>query len=346
MLLEGIYEISEKEFFKKLFSSHLISKPEEKFSYSNVGYSVLGKIIELTSGQSYKSYLNEYFFTPLGMKQTGYLLPQWDSAQLSHSYNRGILESESSIVRYRDAGQINWHLKANGGINSTQNDMLLWCEALQKNKVLSKKSMKLLSTPFVNYPSGTISYSYGWMVQTLKNKMKRIAHNGSNGAYSHSILWYPEEKLYILYATNANSDEVEFLAYFIAKMIFDESYSPQAIKDNVYSFSVNYINQHATGQSDSLISLLKERYSEEYDSPRFLNSMGNLLLMLNQNFDWALELFKINVQRFPEDGNLWDSLGDAYIANKQKNKAIESYQKAVELGFDGSKEKLENLLDN
>ena len=47
-----------------------------------------------------------------------------------------------------------------------------------------------------------------------------------------------------------------------------------------------------------------------------------------------------------EDGNLWDSLGDGYKANNRIEDAVKSYQKAINLGFDSSREKLNELLKN
>ena len=61
-------EISTNQFFEKLFTTRLLFEPGAKYSYSNVGYSVLGRIIEMVSGQSYEGFLNEYLFTPAGMK--------------------------------------------------------------------------------------------------------------------------------------------------------------------------------------------------------------------------------------------------------------------------------------
>ena len=91
-------EISQKDFFEKLFRSKLLSEPGEKYSYSNTGFSILGRIIELASGQPYETFLNEYLFTPAGMLQTGYLLPKWDTEQMAHGYNRNIIETESTIT--------------------------------------------------------------------------------------------------------------------------------------------------------------------------------------------------------------------------------------------------------
>jgi CubicO group peptidase (beta-lactamase class C family) len=339
-------DISLKQFFEELFASKLLFGPGEKYSYSNVGYSILGRIIELVSEKSYETFLNKNLFAPAGMKQTGYLMPKWDTLQLSRSYNRGILEGKSPVLTYREKGDISWHLKANGGINSTQNDMLLWYKALKNNKIISNKSFKKLSTPYADYPGGTLSYAYGWTVRILENNLKRIAHNGSNGAYSHSLIWFPEEDIFISYATNANSSEVEFLAYEIAKIILDKNYKPNPIKNNVYSYTYNYIKTNPTDSSNDLVLLLKENYAEEFSSAGLLNSIGNILLMMNENKEWALELFELNVQQYPEDGNLWDSLGDGYMANSRKKDAIKSYQKAIELGFIRSQEKLDELIKN
>ena len=89
--------------------------------------------------------------------------------------------------------------------------------------------------------------------------------------------------------------------------------------------------------------MLKEKYPDNFTSSRLLNSIGNILLMMDQHTDWVVALFQKNVQLYPNDGNLWDSLGDGYQANNQKEDAIESYQKAIELGYEGSLQKLQKI---
>jgi CubicO group peptidase (beta-lactamase class C family) len=343
-------KISQKDFFEKLFASKLLSEPGEKYSYSNTGYSTLGRIIELASGQSYEAFLNEHLFTPAGMKQTGYLLPKWNIKQLSRGYNRNVIETEPTITLYQEAGFVNWHLKGNGGINSTQNDMLLWHKALKTNKILSKKSFKKLITPYphTSSPKSTSSYGYGWGIKNSKaTNTLRVSHNGSNGTFSHTIIWYPEEGLYTVYSTNANSSKVEYIGYTVAKIILDKSYSPEPIKNNAYFYTVNYIRQYSRDESKELLTLLQENYADDLRNGRLLNSIGNLLIgMLNENLDWALELFKMNIQLYPKDGNFWDSLGDGYKANSLKKDAIKSYQKAIELGNKSSQKKLTELINN
>jgi CubicO group peptidase (beta-lactamase class C family) len=338
-------QIIPKQFFDTIFASKLLFSPGEKYKYSNVGYSILGKIMELASGLEYEVFLSQYLFIPAGMKQTGYLLPKWNTKQISRSYNRGVLKGESPVVKYQQNGTISWHLKGNGGINSTQNDMILWYHALKSNKIISMESFKKMTTAYADSPSGKISYGYGWSIRFLEGNVKRIAHNGANGAYSHSLIWFPKKDIYIVYATNANSKKVEYVAYPIAKMILDKTYIPKPVENNVYAYAVNYMAKNKINKIEELITLLKENYPDN-SSSRSLNSIGNILLMMNKHRDWSIALFKKNVQLYPTDGNLWDSLGDGYKANNQKEEAIKSYQKAIALGYKDSQKKLSVLTKN
>ena len=335
--------IATDAFFEQLFKTPLIAAPGTKYAYSNVGYSTLGRIIELVSGKDYETFLHEHVFQPAGMTQTGYLKPQWNTKQQSHSYNRGIIEGPPSISKYQNDGSITWHLKANGGINSTQNDLILWYKALKNHQILSAASLETMCKPYALYPSGKTSYAYGWTVREIEHVGKRLAHNGSNGAYAHSLIWFPKIDLFIAYATNANSDEVEFLAYNIAKIVLDKTYQPSPIKNNVYAFIMDYVKQYPTQNSQQLFQQLQTNYTEKFSNARLLNTVGNLLLGFNTHLDWAVVLFEKNVDTYPNDGNLWDSLGDGYKANKQYQQAITSYQKAITLGYKESQDKLQQL---
>jgi len=46
----------------------------------------------------------------------------------------------------------------------------------------------------------------------------------------------------------------------------------------------------------------------------------------------ALEIFKYNVQKYPNSANVYDSLGEGYEADDQFESALEHYQKAISRG--------------
>ena len=61
-----------------------------------------------------------------------------------------------------------------------------------------------------------------------------------------------------------------------------------------------------------------------------MNRTGYQLLQQGKKKE-AIEVFKINVETFPKSGNVYDSLGEAYLADGDKKLAIANYSKAVEL---------------
>ena len=45
----------------------------------------------------------------------------------------------------------------------------------------------------------------------------------------------------------------------------------------------------------------------------------------------AVEIFKLNVEQFPKEWNVYDSLGEAYLKLGNKAEAIRNYKKSVDL---------------
>ena len=75
-----------------------------------------------------------------------------------------------------------------------------------------------------------------------------------------------------------------------------------------------------------------------------MNSLGYGLLQ-NGNIKDAIELFKLNTIAYPNSGNVYDSLGEAYMKDGQTDLAIKNYEKSLELNSnnDNAKEMLKQL---
>jgi tetratricopeptide (TPR) repeat protein len=70
--------------------------------------------------------------------------------------------------------------------------------------------------------------------------------------------------------------------------------------------------------------------ADYYVSENQLNALGYRLLGVKKVKE-AIEIFKLNVEAYPHSANVYDSLGEAYMTNGDKELAIRSYQRAVEL---------------
>ena len=322
--------IPNENYFQIQFNSKLLFTPGTKYSYSNAGYSILARIIELVSGNDYEAYLNENLFNPAGMNQTGYLLPDWEDDQIASEYLYNVSNEGSHIERYKSDGKIAWPLKGNGGINSTQKDMYKWYQALNSDKILSEESIEKLTYPYVPESADSSSfYAYGWAVFKSDRDTKVITHNGFNGINYYEFVWFPEENALILLATNAFTRSVGRMTKEIEKMLFDKNYVAKPIEKNIVSMLYEYTENY-TGDVEELSGALKQNFRNEIDSPSWLNRLGGIYLR-KQNYKKAIPIFQLNTELFPDDGNIWDSMGEAYLAVNRKEEAKKSFQKALNL---------------
>ncbi|MEH6537542.1 MAG: alpha/beta hydrolase-fold protein [Psychroserpens sp.] len=77
-----------------------------------------------------------------------------------------------------------------------------------------------------------------------------------------------------------------------------------------------------------------------------LNRMGYQLMGM-EKMDLANEFFQMNIAYYPKSFNVYDSLGDYYLAIENKNKAIESFEKALAIKENpDSRKKLDQLKSN
>ena len=88
-------ESMSSEAFTTLLSEgiRLESIPGTRFSYSNLGYAMLGRVIERVSGQAYPDFIQDRFLSPLGLNKSGFDLSKEirlpDSLAVGHKRSQG-----------------------------------------------------------------------------------------------------------------------------------------------------------------------------------------------------------------------------------------------------------------
>ncbi len=84
--------------------------------------------------------------------------------------------------------------------------------------------------------------------------------------------------------------------------------------------------------------------SEFYFEEREFNELGYRILSTSGTKN-ALEIFKLNVELYPESANVYDSLAEVYMKNGQNDLAIQHYEKSLKLNPDNqnAREMLEKL---
>lgn len=101
-------------------------------------------------------------------------------------------------------------------------------------------------------------------------------------------------------------------------------YEGWQLPEGALDSSLAYVEKH--------YSKLSRRYGYEIQIPeRTINIMGYRALG-NDDFDLAVSLFKLNVEKYPRSANVYDSLGECYEAMGKPKLALQNYRRAVELG--------------
>ena len=224
--------ISRDQFIALAMKTKLDHQPGETYKYSNVGYSLLGAIVEIVTGKSYENFLHENLFKPAGMMKTGYRIPRWNSDELAHGY-RGERDWGTLVDKPWAADGPYWHLRANGGILSTVEDMYRWHLALTGNKILDENAKQLYYKPHIREGEQAESfYGYGWAIFTTPRNTRLIAHNGGNTIFSADFLRYIDEDVVIIALANTAGQPAWKISNPVARIVFGYDYKlpPETIE--------------------------------------------------------------------------------------------------------------------
>ena len=164
----------------------------ERFRYSDVGYFLLGMIIEHVSGERYADFLDERFFRPLGMTSTS-VIDQWKI--LKHRA-AGYTIRDGQLVNIRRVAQA--ELASHYGVMSTVKDLVKWEAALAAGRVVSVASLGQMWTPVRLTDGSTFPYGFGWSVDERRGH-RWISHTGITGT---EFSRFPDDRLTAIVLTN------------------------------------------------------------------------------------------------------------------------------------------------
>jgi len=115
-----------------------------------------------------------------------------------------------------------------------------------------------------------------------------------------------------------------------------------------YRFDMNYFRAHPEMNADSLLKVHFDEVSARFGykvlpGEDMVNNMAYACMGINK-MNVAFPLFMRNVKDYPQSSNAWDSLGDYFVANGEKQKAIEAFTKSLSLSeTEDTRRKLNDL---
>jgi CubicO group peptidase (beta-lactamase class C family) len=199
--------ISRAELVERLRHLPLSAGVRERFQYSDLTPTVAGHVAETIAGESWEDLIRSRMLEPLGMLDTGFLVPATNHATLAYheSLDRSLLCTERKTA--------DLIAPAGGSIHSTVNDMARWI-AFNLNegqagdqRLISRETLRDVQSPCVlmgadpTAPSKLAGYAFGWCVDTY-NGCTRISHTGHLYNVNSCVSLHPAERVGIVSFVN------------------------------------------------------------------------------------------------------------------------------------------------
>jgi CubicO group peptidase (beta-lactamase class C family) len=216
--------------------------PGTVFEYSNLGYAILGRVIEAAAGEDYASAVRTHVLAPLGMSQTGFEVSEFDPATLA----RGYRQDSGSWLELEPDGY--GAFAPMGGVFSSVADLARWVAgfasafpprgpaaggavdpidavgAIDRAHPLSRASRREMQSGHAAITSGgdgvvlrqsgplSISYGYGLFAEDDAAFGTIVQHSGGYPGYGSQMRWHPASGIGTIVLANGTYANAGMLA--------------------------------------------------------------------------------------------------------------------------------------
>lgn len=162
----------------------LESAPGAAYNYSNLGYDVLARVVEIVSGQPFRDFVMQQLVRPAGLKRTSF-----ERDQLANGY-AGPADNpqKTTLPPYEQ-------LSGSGSLISDARDLLRWSHALYDGKLLKPES----TTRMFRGSDDTV---YGWDRATTRDGREYLASGGDWDGYKADVYLFPKDDAAIVLLAN------------------------------------------------------------------------------------------------------------------------------------------------
>ncbi len=195
----------EKTLLAALPHTRYISSPGTEYSYSNIGYAILGAALERVAGQPYVDWERSHVFTPLGMTRTRFEIDPTIASDVAMGYEvdaDGTLDGQTAAQEARDG---RGYKVPNGAIFTTVDDLARFV-VLE----LSRAPDRVLARSVLDEAFGGIvetdrflqtGYGLGFMAMG-RDGYSFMGHSGSVAGYRAAMYYDRDMKLGVVVFRN------------------------------------------------------------------------------------------------------------------------------------------------
>jgi CubicO group peptidase (beta-lactamase class C family) len=286
-------------------------EPGSQYAYNNNNIFLQRRIIERITGLSFNVFTAQFLLKPCGMKMA-IIDPASTDKLIARAYNND--KKEDPLIYPID-----------GWVAVTLDDFYKWARAITDFKLISPASTKQILE--VSGPNQQGGLGGGTMKGDLMITHK---HDGTAQNYQALLVSTVSKGRTVILMTNNQQNNLYAFNVSIQAILDGKPY--HQIKKSVLSGFGNQLEQMDGQAVIAFLEKMKKGHNDEYDfdGEATLNEIGYNFLRKNKFTD-AILVFEHNTKLFPESGNVFDSLGEAYYKQGNKGLALLNYKRSLEL---------------
>jgi CubicO group peptidase (beta-lactamase class C family) len=197
-----------------------------RWTYSNVGYELLGIIVKRVTGNTYSDILAERVFKPLNM-QTARLISDRDiviNRAAGYELEKSILKNQNWVASWANA-------TADGSLYLTVLDFAKWDEGLRAERVLKQESWAEVYRPASLSGGRTYPYGFGWFLEESNGQVIH-RHDGAWQGFTTSFIRYLTDGVSIVVLDNLAGSDPDKIARHVAGLYDKKLAMPPGSPEN------------------------------------------------------------------------------------------------------------------
>lgn len=294
---------------------HLVVDTINTWTYSNFGYGILGRTIEVITQQSYDTLMAQLLHKA-GMNNTYLRLPHNDDLSIAQPTNIGTSNSYWNFTgpsRYA------------GGIMSNTKDLLSYLTYQKRvNSLFTSENIDhLTQTQIPNLGKDKLFYKDGWFIYKPDSLTNILLHNGGTGGFISFIGYNKNTEIGVVVLSNS-VNIVDDIGLSILDATFELNHPQRTI---AYELADSIDALQTDGLIDIYNRLKKDDYPDNIVDVYWLERFH----FGNGNYKISNQLSDIMVNELPDDWEVHDIKGQNLEKLNAYDKAITAYQKALAL---------------
>ena len=304
------HDIAPDALIAQYASGKLDFEPGTRWSYSNTGYIIAGRMVERAAGVPIRQLFEERLFKPAGLTHTSYAPA--DTPALATGYTSFALGNPERAAREPEG----WLYTA-GGLYSTAADLARWDLALIEGKVLKPESWRVMSAPRLLKNGRSTDYACGLAAGEREGEVL-YGHSGAVSGFLAFDTFVPRTRSAVVLLVNGDDVDPRPIHRHIVDLLLEDEIPPpkidgppprEAALELLHQLQRGRIDQKALGEEFAFylnparlsgatehLAALGEPQSVEVESVHERGGMESSVL----RFHFASETIRVSLYRTPD----------------------------------------------